>query len=87
MSLLRSKTYATIRAQFGTQGTPMDRETDGRLIVFARILASYGCVRIEQTGGQPCGECGPCEAWAWLCEHGYIQRDTGSPEARKCVDT
>ncbi len=37
------------------------------LLVFARVLASYGC--IEDGDGPPCGKCSPCEASAWLTKH------------------
>ncbi len=36
---------------------------------FVRLLASYGCVQSGEDQAD-CGECGPCEASAWLSERG-----------------
>lgn len=49
-------------------------QSNRRLLGFARLLASYGCA---DQGEKACGECGPCEAHAWLEERDLLTPPSG----------
>ena len=46
-----------------------------RLLEFTRLLVSYGCAGVDQEADDTtlCGQCGPCEARAWLAERGLLE--------------